>query len=899
MDKRIRLLLFSFFAALITLASAAFCTKAVYADEKVGANLSYTLTGSDAGGYTLTLTGSGAMYDYDKASDVPWYSKRTYIRSVSLPSGITKIGSYAFYEFTTVYGDLNIPTNVTSIGQYSFYKAAFSNDLLTIPAKVKTINDYAFYGNNGYRALSVGNGKVSIGDHAFEKCTALETVTVEGGTDIVGSYAFNGCTGMTTLILKSGVKSINSSAFMGCTALRSLAIESGLESIGADAFYGCKALSGSLEIPATVTTMGVEAFYNCGFDGDLIIRSGLTSIPRSAFYNCGFMGTVTLPSALQTIEDHAFYGVNKISSFVIPPLVNKVGSYAFGGTYLEEIYFEGNAPTDLGSYYGSTSRYPDTSFGDNSKVTLYRLSNRSGWSNPWNGYTTAVYSASDKITSVQLDSYSLTIKMDETDTLSAMVFPYPDARQTVTWESSDEGIVTVDNGTVTPVSLGKAVITARSTEDTDVYAVCEVIVTDKVNVTGVELSSGNAELTVGDTLQLLANVLPDNADNRNMIWSSDNSGIASVNDTGLVTAIAVGEAKITVTSEDGGKTADCHVTVKEKENNTTECTVTFDPNGGSVQESSRTVTVGEAYGELPVPVYSNFSFNGWFTERTSGSAVYADTIVMTASDHTLYAHWVDSSGEPVEPGDTDEIESYTVKFFVNGNYLLETRTVKQGETVIFPEAPKKDGFKFIGWFLLDGTKWEESMAITGNMALYAGFEPDSGDEGKGEDGEIPEDSVSNNKPGKRSSERRGTTTNIIIIYYHEIPFYGKSKVNASYFGDITVSCDNIEYKADKIKVNRKKHLIQVISLKGADKKTNKEVKKATKGSGGLPFKLNPYYVNNSDKVTVKQKKDGTIKSVKILINGKEYKAQKDEWFFDSSSNSILFSGNNLAGVYKK
>lgn len=119
------------------------------------------------------------------------------------------------------------------------------------------------------------------------------------------------------------------------------------------------------------------------------------------------------------------------------------------------------------------------------------------------------------------------------------------------------------------------------------------------------------------------------------------------------------------------------------------------------------------------------------------------------------------------------------------------------------------------------------------------------------------------------------------------------------FGDkFTVSQGSTIYKVTKIKVNKKKMKIQITGLENADKTIVKAVKKATKGDKGIPFKCNPYYVKDSVKnVTVKAKKDGSIKSVKVKINDKDYKAKKDEWEYKADIKSILFKGSNLAGSW--
>ncbi len=173
--------------------------------------------------------------------------------------------------------------------------------------------------------------------------------------------------------------------------------------------------------------------------------------------------------------------------------------------------------------------------------------------------------------------------------------------------------------------------------------------------------------------------------------------------------------------------------------------------------------------------------------------------------------------------------------------------------------------------------------------------PETPEENKGEQPSEAEKAVteSDNKPMDYRTEEKGEYK---ISYGHGVPFWGNSKITAEYFGHITVSHNGAEYKATKIKVNKKKRLIQILKLAGADKATIKAVKKATKGAAGLSFTMNPYYVKNSDTVSIKTKKDGSIKSLKVTINGKAYKAKKSEFSQDSSTGKISFLGN-LAGSY--
>ena len=169
------------------------------------------------------------------------------------------------------------------------------------------------------------------------------------------------------------------------------------------------------------------------------------------------------------------------------------------------------------------------------------------------------------VTEVTLDKTELTLTEGETETLTATVKPDNADNRKVTWSSDKTEIATVDGaGKVTAVKAGEAVVTV-TTEDGGKTATCKVTVKAKaVGVTDVTLDKTELTLTEGETETLTATVKPDNADNKKVTWSSDKTEIATVDGAGKVTAVKPGEAVVTVTTEDGGKTATCKVTVKAK-----------------------------------------------------------------------------------------------------------------------------------------------------------------------------------------------------------------------------------------------------------------------------------------------------------------------------------------------
>ena len=161
------------------------------------------------------------------------------------------------------------------------------------------------------------------------------------------------------------------------------------------------------------------------------------------------------------------------------------------------------------------------------------------------------------VTGVTLSQTELSLEKGETADLTATVSPADATNQKVTWSSNNTTVATVENGKVTAVSGGKANISV-TTEDGNHTATCEVTVT--VPVTGVTLSQTELPLVKGTTATLTATVSPTDATNKKVIWSSNNSSVATL-ENGQVTAMSVGNATITVTTEDGNHTAMCEVVV--------------------------------------------------------------------------------------------------------------------------------------------------------------------------------------------------------------------------------------------------------------------------------------------------------------------------------------------------
>lgn len=172
-----------------------------------------------------------------------------------------------------------------------------------------------------------------------------------------------------------------------------------------------------------------------------------------------------------------------------------------------------------------------------------------------------------KPSSVSLSKNSASIYIGDSVTLKATVSPNEAENKSITWTSSDSGVATVYNGTVTGKSSGTVTITATTVNGKT--ATCKVTVSKKpeeppktISTTGISVSKGSITLYIGENATISATVSPDNASNKNVTWSSSNNSVTTVSN-GKIVAIAEGTATITAKAS-GGQTATCTVTVKKK-----------------------------------------------------------------------------------------------------------------------------------------------------------------------------------------------------------------------------------------------------------------------------------------------------------------------------------------------
>lgn len=231
---------------------------------------------------------------------------------------------------------LTIGENVTRIPDYAFRNSISATSKIVIPNATTYIGTYAFYGFRS-NELTIGEGVDEIGGYAFWYCPNLQTVhfnaidcssmkTQTGsGSNIVYYSVFNSGTNsvsspsITLLTIGKKVQTIPDYAFKNCSSADcKLLFPNTLTTIGVQAFYEGNSFIGDLVIPNSVTSLGEYAFYHCnGFDGSLVIGSGISTINPYTFADCtGFSGALIIGRSVESIGNYSFRNCSGFSTAI-------------------------------------------------------------------------------------------------------------------------------------------------------------------------------------------------------------------------------------------------------------------------------------------------------------------------------------------------------------------------------------------------------------------------------------------------------------------------------------------------------------------------------------------------------------------------------------------------------
>ena len=313
-------------------------------------NLTWTLTADG----TLTISGEGAMKDYNSDDNPSPVYNNSDVKKIVIEDGVTSIGAYAFYDCSSL-TSITIPKSVTSIGSGVFDKCnnltvylesgstltsnalgvdeskivsywnegnltwkLDANGTLTISGTgaMKDYNDNdnrsPIYKNSSVKKIVVEKGVTSIGESAFENCSSLTSVMIPDSVISIGTSAFHSCSRLPSITIPDSVTSIGNFAFEACNSLSSITLSNNITSIGNWAFHGCSLTS--ITIPDSVTSIGAMAFHSCSNLKSITIPDSVTSIESAVFYNCTSLTSITIPDSVTSIGESAFSNCSSLQT---------------------------------------------------------------------------------------------------------------------------------------------------------------------------------------------------------------------------------------------------------------------------------------------------------------------------------------------------------------------------------------------------------------------------------------------------------------------------------------------------------------------------------------------------------------------------------------------------------
>ena len=770
------------------------------------------------------------------AADVPDHQFTSApIENITLHK-VKTIGIYAFFYCSNL-SSVNLP-NALTISNNAF---AWCPNLtfIDLPQATNIGNAAFFYCT---KLTSIRLPKVTtLNKGAFNECTVLSNIELPSITNIV-TNTFQGCSALTSIYLPKAT-SIGETAFDGCSSLNILGLGATAPTVGANAFQGCPAerilmlidennqpLTGVAQINAASIYKNSSGWSNNQWYGwklnapyfiTLETTNGTVSLPNSCI-NLK-TNTYAIPDGLTNIvltlapnNEHVLKQIdafetgnasNKVTltgnentrSFAMPnhnvtiqtifslkynisATVSPDHSGSISGT---GDYFDGQSVTlkatsaegysfvgwkEGNSTVSSTATYTFTANKNRTLVAEFEINTYtiSASANPANGgtvsgggdynhgqsvtlkatpaegysfvgwkegnstvssSTTYTFTASKdrtlvaefeaiSVENITLNQTTLVATLgDASVQLTATITPSDALNQNIIWSSDNNGVATVNNGLINFVGVGSATITA---EIDGISATCNVTVNAAtVDVTGIELTPDNLTLTEGDTYTLSATILPNNATNQAINWSSNMPSVATINN-GVVTAISEGAATITATTAEGEYTATCNITV----NASPRYTITFATTAnGTISTTATEFKAGDEVVLTITPADGYQIVAGSLKAHKTGDAstevvILANKLTMPHFDVTVTAEFE----ELTIPSPT----SYTITASANpteGGYVEGAGTYTEGTTISL-KARAYAGYKFLKW--TDGiTAAERNITVTEDANYTAEFEADA------------------------------------------------------------------------------------------------------------------------------------------------------------------------------
>ena len=302
---------------------SSFGTAATSGDFGENNCLHWEVSTGGLGGKTLTISGTGAMPDFDfpNGNLAPWWNYEALgmltsfgnfklegeLKKVVIKDGVTNVSNYALF-FLPAATQITLPESVTSIGRYGIALCAKLKGI-SLPKAVTGIGDFGLAGNN-FTSISLPDGLQTLGRGAFDACASLSGMTLPAAITAVPDKCFNDCTKLLTVDYKGEVTAIGERAFEGCKSLTKAPIPAAVTALGNSAFNGCIALT-DVTLPGGVTAVPDACFQGCTALADMKLPGTVTSVGHNAFTGCKALKDVRCYGAPPTVQpggaaEHSF-----------------------------------------------------------------------------------------------------------------------------------------------------------------------------------------------------------------------------------------------------------------------------------------------------------------------------------------------------------------------------------------------------------------------------------------------------------------------------------------------------------------------------------------------------------------------------------------------------------------
>ena len=282
-------------------------------------------------GKTLTISGTGAMPDFDfpNGNLAPWWNYKALgmikagigglnlngikidpigdLKKIVIKDGVTNVSNYALFCLPAA-TQITLPESVTSIGRYGIALCAKLKGI-SLPKAVTAIGDFGLAGNS-FTAVSLPDGLQNLGRGAFDACPSISGMTLPAAITAVPDKCFNDCTKLLTVDYKGEVTAIGERAFEGCKSLTKAPIPAAVTALGNSAFNGCIALT-DVTLPGGGTAVPDACFQDCTALADMKIPGTVTSVGHNAFTGCKALKDVRCYGAPPTVQpggaaEHSF-----------------------------------------------------------------------------------------------------------------------------------------------------------------------------------------------------------------------------------------------------------------------------------------------------------------------------------------------------------------------------------------------------------------------------------------------------------------------------------------------------------------------------------------------------------------------------------------------------------------